>query len=420
MAHRSLRIVVITAPDQLEQEWINRLSREADVASLERVGLVNLGVELCQQSRPDLVIVDRNLEQSEACIRQIFTTVPDSLCIAIVDRVDLATMRRLVAVGARDIISRPVAYTDLLTGLRATVDTDRERRSLTQLGDSSNHRGRGKLIVTTSPKGGVGTTTIATNLAVGLRQISNARVAIADFGLQFGDVGVLMNIWARNTMQDLFERPDDIDDAMLAGVLQPHTSGVQVLLAPNSPEAAAELDRRTLNLILDRLIERYAYVVCDTWSFLDEITETILSRADEALIVSTPEVPALKNTRSFLDHLEQNKLVRGRTTLVLNRFPSVNGISLEDVKKHLRHDVGANIPSEGKFVTHSVNRGIPVVTSHPQSWVGQSFLKLAAYVTGDDIDTISLDHPKNGGDRQQRPERMLGARNLIRMVRSQL
>jgi pilus assembly protein CpaE len=247
-------------------------------------------------------------------------------------------------------------------------------------------------VVVTSPKGGVGTTTVATNLAVGLRQISNTKIVLADFGLQFGDVGVLMNIWARNTMQELFANPDDIDDTMLNGVLQQHNSGVQVLLAPNTPEAAGELDQQTLTIILDRLLERFNYVVCDTWSFLDEITETLLAQADEVLVVTTPEVPSLKNTKSFLEHIEAQNLVRGRITLVLNRFPSVNGISLQDVQKHLRHPVGANIPSEGQFVTHSVNRGIPVVASHPQTWVAQSMLKLAAYVTGDEVSTLSLMH----------------------------
>jgi pilus assembly protein CpaE len=418
VTQRAIRMIVITAPEQLDQEWINRLVRENDVASIERVGLVNVGIELAQQTRPDIVIVDRTLEQAEHAIRQISTVLPDTICIGIVDRADLPTMRRLVTVGARDIIARPVDYTELLASIRAAILSDQERRIRVQTVDGLSQRGRGKLIVVTSPKGGVGTTTVATNLAVALRQMSHARIAIADFDLQFGDVGVLMNIWARNTMQDLFLRPEDIDDTMLGGVLQPHDSGVQVLLAPNSPESAGELDPHTLSVLIDRLVERFSYVVCDTWSFLDDITEALLSRADEALVVTTPEVPALKNTRAFLEHIEAHRLVRGRTTLVLNRFPSVNGITLEDVQKHLRHDIGANIPSEGNFVTHSVNRGIPVVSSHPHSWVGQSLLKLAAYVTGDSEHAILLAQP-GSRQRSHRLDRVPGSRSILRFVRGQ-
>lgn len=393
MTSRSIRVVVITAPDQLDQEWINRLEREPDIASVERVGLLNVGLDLVNQSQPDIVIFDRSIEQTESGVRKIFTSLPNTLCIGVVAQADMATLRRLVAAGARDILARPVAFTELITSIRNAMLTENDRRIRTIAPtEGGPSRARGKLVVVTSPKGGVGTTTVATNLAVGLRQISNTKIVLADFGLQFGDVGVLMNIWARNTMQELFTNPNDIDDTMLNGVLQQHNSGVQVLLAPNTPEAAGELDQQTLTIILDRLLERFNYVVCDTWSFLDEITETLLAQADEVLVVTTPEVPSLKNTKSFLEHIEAQNLVRGRITLVLNRFPSVNGISLQDVQKHLRHPVGANIPSEGQFVTHSVNRGIPVVASHPQTWVAQSLLKLAAYVTGDEVSTLSLMH----------------------------
>ena len=91
---------------------------------------------------------------------------------------------------------------------------------------------------------------------------------------------------------------------------------------------------------------------------------------------------------------------------MLNRFPSVDGISLQDVQQHLRHPVGANIPSEGQLVTHSVNRGIPIVLSHPQSWAAQSLLKLAAHVAGDKVGTITLtpDNLKGGKGKEREKE----------------
>lgn len=95
------------------------------------------------------------------------------------------------------------------------------------------------------------------------------------------------------------------------------------------------------------------------------MTETLLEKADDVLVVTTPEVPALRHTKSFLEHISRNELTRGRITLVLNRFPSVNGIALQDIQKHLRYPVGANIPSEGQPITHSINRGVPVVMAHP-------------------------------------------------------
>ncbi len=386
--------------------------------------MVTVGVEMVQQLRPDLVIVDRDVEQAESTIRQIFTNVPSSLCIALVPQPDMAVMRRLVAVGARDVLSRQVSYGDLRQSIRSVLstETDRRERAMIATGGNSGPQGRGKLVVVTSPKGGVGTTTVSTNLAVALRQVSSGSVALLDFGLQFGDVGVQMNLWSKYTLVDLLGNIDDIDDALLGRILQPHSSGVQILLAPNTMDAAGEITADQIGIILSHILERHAYVVIDTWSFLDEVTETLLRHADEVLVVTTPEVPAIKNAKNFLDHMRQHDLTKGRVTLVLNRFPSVDGISLEDVQQHLRHPVGATIPSEGKFVTHSINRGIPVVVSHPQSWVAQSLLKLAAYVAGDKVNTISLmpENQRGGGERKDQLGRASkDLRGLLRFSRNE-
>lgn len=389
----SLRIVVITTSDRIDQEWVTKLSSESIISHVDQVGVIKAGIELVQQTRPDIVILDRDLEQAEACIRQIFTNLPHTQCIGLIANSDILAFRRLVTAGARDVLIRPARYNDLLNSIQNVASAEFDRRARTQAktnSEGASYNGQGRLIVVTSPKGGTGTTTIATNIAIALRQISASRVALADFGLQFGDIGVQLNLWSKHTLYDLLTRIDEIDDTMLQPVIQPHTSGIHVLLAPNSPDAAGEISGEQIQQLLDYLLERYTYVVADTWSFLDEVSSTLLRRADEVLIVATPEVPALKNVKHFLEFAKQEKLTTGKITLVLNRFPSINGISLEDVQQHLRQTVGANIPSEGKLVTHSINRGVPVVISSPESWVAQSLTKLAAHIAGEQIDTISL------------------------------
>lgn len=390
-------IVVITTPERLDREWIARLANESDIARVDRAGVLAAGLELIQQTHPDLVLIDRDLEQAESAIRQIFTSMPATVCIAVVAQLDMSAMRRLVAAGARDALDRAAPHAELMNSIRAALATEADRRARAPKseGGSAGPRGRGKLVVVTSPKGGVGATMIATNLAVALRQMGGLRVMLADFGLQFGDVGVQLNLWSKHTLQDLLARVDEIDDAMLSHVVQQHSSGIHALLAPGAPEAAGEVAAEQVDVILDRLLERYSYVIVDTWSFLEEVTMTLLRRADEVLVVTTPEVPALKNTKHFLEYVRQQALVEGRITLVLNRFPSVNGITLEDVQQHLGQAVGANIPSEGQLVTHTINRGVPVVVSHAQSWVAQSLLRLAAHVAGDKVSTISL-APQSG------------------------
>ncbi len=236
----------------------------------------------------------------------------------------------------------------------------------------------------------MGTTTVAANVAVALREVSGAPVALVDCSLQFGDLGVHLNLRSKYSLLDLASAALEIDDAMLNRVLCEHESGIHVLLAPSELEAAAHVDGATLSTVLDGLLERYSFVVVDTWSFLDEITETLLRRADNVLLVATPELPTLRNAKRLIEYAQRHELANGRVMIVLNRFPSVEGISLEDVQQHLKHPVAANIPSEGMPVTHSINRGVPLVVAQPKSWAAQNILRLAARLAGDEVNTLAL------------------------------
>lgn len=395
---QTIRVAVVTTPDQLDQEWIAKLASDSAIGWLERAAVISTGIELVQQTRPDVVLIDRPVAEAEAFIRQIFTSLPGTIPIALTTQADLGVMRRLMMAGARDVLTRPVRHTDVLQSMRSVLAVENDRRSRLPVSVNEPHnRGRGKFVVVISPKGGAGTTVVSTNLAVVLRQISSGRVALADFGLQFGHIGTHMNIFSRHTLQNLLERADELDDTMLTAVMQQHGSGVHVLLAPNTPEAAGEITREQIDMIVDGLLDRYSYVVADTWCVLDEITMALLERADDVLVVTTPEIPSLKNVKFFLEYMRQHELTHGRISIVLNRFPSVDGVSLEDVQQHLRHPVSANIPSAGQLITYSINRGIPVVMSHPQSWAGQSLRKLGAYVAGEQVNTISLTPEKGKG-----------------------
>lgn len=392
--HQQAHIAVVTTPERTNQDWITRLADEPWVGRIERIAVLNAAVDLAQRGLVDLIVIDRDISEAEGLARQIYTVASAVPCIAIVPELTTAVMRRLVHAGMRDVIGQPTPYTDMVMTIQSLLNVELDRRKSLGSPEPSARR-RGKLVVVSSTKGGVGTTTIAVNLAVALRQLTSANVALTDFGLQFGDVGVHLNLWSRYTMQDLLHQSSEISEAMLDQVLQDHKAGIRVLLAPNEPEAAGEVTSEQIDHILDSLLEHYAYVVVDTWSFLDEVALKLIQRADEILIVTTPEIPTLKNAKHFLAYLRKHGLSVGRITLVLNRFPSVEGISLQDVQTHLGYPISANIPSEGRMITHSINQGVPIVISHPKSWAAQSIMKLAAYVAGDKVDTLSLT-PTNG------------------------
>lgn len=388
-----IRVVVVAPAEAIDQEWINALQSDPEIALVAKVGVLQRGIEAVREQQPHVVVIDRPLDQIVQLIQAAAAVAPQTLCIAILPQQDMAAVRRLVAAGARDILAKPLNHRELVASLRQALqneETRRRRSGLPSLLAPAQRPTSGKLVVVMGPKGGVGTTTVATNLAVALQQVSGYDVALADFCLQFGDVAVLLNLWSRHTLHDLAVHYQNIDAALLDRVLVPHTSGVRVLLAPGEPEMTADIGAAQITAIVTALRQRFAFVVADCWSFLDEVSETLMALADQVLLVTTPEVPALKDTKQALEYFQRHGVHREHIVLVLNRFPSVKGVTLQDIQQHLRHPIQANLPSDGPAVTYAANKGVPVLLSHPQSWVAQSFRKLAAWIAGDQVETISM------------------------------
>jgi pilus assembly protein CpaE len=389
----AIRIVIIASVDGLDQDWIEALQSDAGIQILARIGVLQRGIETVQQLQPNIVLIDRSIDEIQETIQAVYASAPETLCIAVLPQQDMTAVRRLISAGARDILIKPLHLRELVASIRQVVQMeDARRRRVGQpslLAKHEQRAGGSKVIVVMGPKGGVGSTTVATNLAVALKRVSGREVALADFSLQFGDVAVLLNLWSRHTLHDLAVHYNTLDDGLLERVLVTHASGIKVLLAPNEPELTADLSGKHVTAIVDALRAKFGYIVIDCWSFMDEITESLMMAADQVLLVTTPEVPALKNTKQALEYFTRHGMPRERVGLVLNRFPSVKGVTLQDIQQHLRHPIQANLPSDGPAVTYAANKGVPVIQSHPQSWVAQSFLKLAAWVAGDNVQTIS-------------------------------
>ncbi len=387
-----VRVVVIAPPDGQDQPWITGLESHAGVDVLARVGVLKHGIEVIEQLQPQLVIIDRTVKEIEEALHAVAMVASRALCIAMLPQQDMPSVRRLVAGGARDILIKPIGAKEVIASLQQVMQLEearRERSGLPSLLVDHTGTKTGKVIALMGAKGGVGTTTVATNLAVALRQLTGKRVALADFSLQFGDVAVLLNVWSKHTVHDLAVHYQTLDETLLERVLMPHSSGVKVLQAPSDLRMAGEIGPKQIAAMVKLLRSHFDYVVMDCWSFVDEITETLLGNADQVLLVTTPDVPALKNTKQALDYFTGHGVQRDQMALVLNRFPSIKGIKLSDIQEHLRHPIQANLPSDGPTLAYAANEGIPVVQSHPQSWVAQSLLKLAAWVAGDAVKTLT-------------------------------
>jgi pilus assembly protein CpaE len=240
----------------------------------------------------------------------------------------------------------------------------------------------GKVISVFSPKGGVGTTTVAVNLAIALHN-EDTRVVLVDANLQFGDVAVFLNEQGKNTITEIAPRIEELDAETLEEIMIKHEgSGIHVLAAPQKPEYAEKVSAEQFGRVIQMLKQLYSYVVVDTSSTLTDVTLTAIDSSDAVVVVTTQEIPAIKNVSLCLDLLQSLGVSREHVVLTINRFDKRIAITPERVGKNLKQEVAAVIPLDEKIVINAVNRGVPFMIDNKNQLVTRGVYALAEAVRG--------------------------------------
>jgi pilus assembly protein CpaE len=215
----------------------------------------------------------------------------------------------------------------------------------------------GRVSAVFSVKGGVGKTTIAVNLAVGLGQLCQRPPLLVDGNLYFGDVPILMNYTPRNSISDLCTQPE-FDALTLRALVSDEQFGVSILGSPPDMTAVDQLDTQVLTDAIPAYRSMFDHIVVDTRSSLDEVTLQILDAADRILLLITPELSALYQTSRFLA-VAGDLGYDDKIALILNRAGS--GLDVRSVEEHLGRTVFAHIVSAGPQVLDAANRGVPLL-----------------------------------------------------------
>jgi pilus assembly protein CpaE len=251
---------------------------------------------------------------------------------------------------------------------------------LTPMGAMSLGITRGKVIVVYSPKGGTGTTTIAVNLALTLHN-EDTRAVIVDANLQYGDVAVFFNEQGKNTIADLAPRVEELDHEIVEDVLIKHqASGVHILAAPSRPEHGEKIASSQFLKIIEFLRQMYAYVVIDTSSYLSEVVIAAIDASDVIVLICTQDIPAIKNTRLYLDLLQTLGTDRERIVFCMNRFDKRIAITPERVSENLKQEVAAVLPLDDRIVIPAVNRGVPFMLDQKTQPIARAMYGLATSV----------------------------------------
>ncbi len=391
-----IRILVVDDIAETRENLAKLIGFEPDMTIVASADGGQQAVEFAKRERPDVILMDINMPDMDGITATeiIANTVPESPIIMMSVQGEQDYLRRSMLAGAREFLVKPFSADELVNAIRHVHEIEKVKRaryqqvapvqqqqqpSLTSMLGPE----KGKIITFFSPKGGVGRTTISTNLAVALHQSTGKPVVLVDGSLPFGDIAVILNMSPKaKTIADLVGSFDQVDAEVMESVLVQHSTGIKVLLAPPTPEAAELITGANIKKVLEQLREQYAFVVVDTWPSFQEQVLTMLDVADVILTLMTLEITSLKNVRVFMEIVEKLGYDEQKVQLVANRNDSSGGIKASDVEASLARKIPHTIVSDGRALVLAVNRGVPFVISHRDSQVAKDIFTLADKLSG--------------------------------------
>jgi pilus assembly protein CpaE len=391
-----IRILVVDDIAETRENLAKLIGFEPDMTIVAAADGGQQAVEFAKRERPDVILMDINMPDMDGITATeiIANTVPESPIIMMSVQGEQDYLRRSMLAGAREFLVKPFSADELVNAIRHVHEIEKVKRArYAQAAPVAPQGGpslqsalqpeRGKVISFFSPKGGVGRTTIATNLAVALHQSTGKPVVLVDGSLPFGDIAVILNMSPKaKTIADLVGSFDQVDAEVMESVLVQHSTGIKVLLAPPTPEAAELITGANIKKVLETLRETYAFVVVDTWPSFQEQVLTMLDVADVILTLMTLEITSLKNVRVFMEIAEKLGYDEHKVQLVANRNDSSGGIKASDVEASLARKIPHTIVSDGRALVLAVNRGVPFVISHKDSQVAKDIFALADKLSG--------------------------------------
>lgn len=329
--------------------------------------------------QPDIVLMSVNLPLVDGfeCAKKIARVAPYIGVILIGANETVQIIKQAMQSGASDFLEVPVSKTRLQKSISTIFIIKQQQKK--HFVDYPNivPRREPKVVAVFSSKGGVGKTVIATNIAVALKMLTREDVLLMDLDLQFGDVADLLNITPKITIKNLIEDKDNLDNNEMGKYLSNHESGISILAAPEQPEDADLVGVKDVKDLVVLFKKNFDYIVIDLPPLFNEVTLGAIEIADQVFMITTLEVPTLKNIKGGLGILKRIEYPDGKITLVVNRFVSKREINGPDINKYLDVSDIYYIDDNPELVSSSINLGEPVVLKYKETMVARQIISLA-------------------------------------------
>jgi pilus assembly protein CpaE len=325
--------------------------------------------------QPEVVVLGPGLLLEDALrLATLFDVQHPEISVVFVGDIDPEQIVQAMRSGIRDVLASSADPEQILVVLERAAETHTARKR-TFTAAPPAPQGKGLVIGIFSPKGGVGKTTVATNLAVGLGKLVPMGVVIVDLDLQFGDVASGLYLTPSHSVLDAVSASASLDPLVLKAFLTVHPSGIYALCAPSNPADADLVSPDQVRHLLEQLSLIFQYVVVDTAPGLPELGLTAMEGCTDVVWVTGMDVPSVRGLRSGLDVLNKLDILPSGRHVVLNSADAKTGLSVADIEATIGAPVDVSIP-RSKAVAVSTNRGIPVITSARNDRASKSLQRL--------------------------------------------
>jgi len=315
-------------------------------------------MQAIQVSAPDIVILEvKELERGLKEVELLLSRSPHSTAFVSSAAVSPEWILKLIRAGAREYLTRPISSGELADAVNTVAKTRATTRDPVREG--------GEIISVYHPMGGVGTTTIAVNLAAALAAGGRSTVLV-DLNL-LGEASAFLDLAPRYTLADVVPKAGSVDASFLRSIVTPHRCGVLLLDTPEQPAQAARIAPELVREVLAVLRTMFDNTVIDTGGEPFGRNLAAFQMSDCVLFTTVLDIPRLRTAKRCLGALAGEGLAPNRVRLVVNRHQARDEIRISDAEKVLNEKVYHTVPNSYQDLSHTINKGIPLTAHLPRS-----------------------------------------------------
>lgn len=381
--------LLLLADSETERLEITEMLKNIDYIHLAGDSIdENKTWESLERATVDILLMGSSFNGSRyAFAEKVSNQFPHASIIMVEQELLEETMHNALFAGAKDVLIKPIDPEKLMNAIYR-IHQLQERTVVTKAETPQKKirkRELGQVYTVFSTKGGVGKTFVSINLAASLAKNQEKRVVLVDLDLDFGNAALALNLYPKFTITDVIDDIRHMDSDLIESYLIPHESGIKVLPANLQPNMNDFINAEHIHVILESLRESFDYVVVDMPGRFVETIMPALALADQLLVITTPELSAVRNIKVLLVTLKDLNFPQSKIRIVLNKEDLRGEIKKNDVETTLNKKVDAAIGLDYRRVLSSLNRGVPLVYEYPKNTLSKNFEKMCAKFIQDEL-----------------------------------